>query len=378
MLKDAGAAGVSAPASLNGSLLAEPEGWIAKQRRRAEEDQGATPETDLPSGTKRPEPISRSSHNSADTQAPSPLPSSTPTRGSIDSSASSSSGHVPSRKDSQDSTATTVAQNGSRHGVTRQEQENQRGVRNHRHRVSIMPDLNPSPAKPITAKDNLTVSARGAGSLRPSTDTIQGEDVASSISVGLSEGNELGTSTDHQAFGIVKNGYSKPRLGEGTSSATRSNSSQSHPSRLTISSLLERLADIHDKHQKERTSEWDVFLKRRAKYLGSKAANNTSGHGHGYGHGHGGSSSSAGAGGSAGILGVNQMAEEEVKVLRRLVRGGIPLVYRSDVWAGEWFGFLDIFPLCTHVCNPLPLPIWQRSTRSGVFSLCLPCVVLVR
>lgn len=250
MLKDASAAGVPAPASLNGIIPGVPkaeedEGWIERRRRESQE--------------LRPDLGSRRSTGS--------IPSPTPALGSTELSASSASSGVttPSRTPS----STRIQLPGPPSEA--------------RNRSSTLM-LNPSPARPVTAKDTLTVSARGASSLRS----------AASRTSPLPDSAPAITSTP-------------------TSAAV---------SRATISSLLDQLTELHDRQQAERKTEWDAWLaKRKRKRAGSTSTK---------------AKGETGWGGD--MIGISQMGlgdAEEWRAFAKLVRHGIPLAYRSDVWAGE-------------------------------------------
>jgi hypothetical protein len=93
-------------------------------------------------------------------------------------------------------------------------------------------------------------------------------------------------------------------------------------SRLTVSSLLDRLTALHDTQQKERKKEWDTYLRsRKAKAKGKVSSGNQQ------------ESTTTGT----GMIGVGQMGRgEEWKAFARLVRAGVPLAYRSDIWAGAY------------------------------------------
>ncbi|GLB44764.1 putative TBC-domain-containing protein [Lyophyllum shimeji] len=117
-----------------------------------------------------------------------------------------------------------------------------------------------------------------------------------------------------------------------------------HACAKTVRKLLDQLTEIHDERQKARRREWDGFVKRRrgkVKALKPSHAQMTP---------------SLSAGGAAAILGTVLGADEEEEELShsegligfaqlglsanrderrefdRLVRSGIPLVYRSKVW----------------------------------------------
>ncbi|KAF8987826.1 rab-GTPase-TBC domain-containing protein [Cyathus striatus] len=123
-----------------------------------------------------------------------------------------------------------------------------------------------------------------------------------------------------------------------------------HACANTVRKLLDRLTEIHDKHQVARRKEWDVFVKQRSKVKTLKY-NPIS------------QSVASGSGGAATILGLGTADEEdelshtdgligfaqlglsssrdERREFDRLVRSGIPLVYRSKVWM-ECSGALEM------------------------------------
>lgn len=219
MLKEARAAGTPAPASLNGMIPVNGEdGWIQRPRRSFHDSSSPRSPTEATERLESP-------------------------RRSIDSAASARS------------IQSTIARSRSQDGTTTSSC----------HRSSTL-NLNPSPARPVTAKDHLTVSARGASSLQTTV-------TSSSSPVQTSSG----------------------------------------ASRLINSSLLDQLTEIHDRQQQERMAEWDAFLRKRNKTR---------------------------KGNEMGLIGISQMGldgkagQDEWKAFSRLVRGGIPLAYRSEVWAG--------------------------------------------
>ncbi|KAK8854964.1 hypothetical protein IAR55_003704 [Kwoniella newhampshirensis] len=284
MLKDASVAGTPAPMSLNGMIPRideETEGWIAKRRRNSRGSQRSDI-SKLDRANERP-----------DDQG-----SITSPRRSIDSTDANSK--------SPDSTTPPRSRSSSR-------------VDHSRHRSTTLMSLNPSPAKPITAQDQLTVSARGASSLQPRPHTAQ------SVA-------ELSTSAPLSASATLAHPSSPAEPVH-----------QISASRLTISSLLDQLTDIHDRQQKERLVEWDAFLKRRAK---SKAATR--------GSTESGTAASGGRGRrqdemrwGTGLIGISQIGlsgktgQDDWRSFTKLVRHGIPMTYRSDVWA-ECSGAKDL------------------------------------
>ncbi|OCF75968.1 hypothetical protein I204_03265 [Kwoniella mangroviensis CBS 8886] len=266
MLKDASAAGTSAPMSLNGTLAPaadnENEGWIAKRRRNSHGSQKS-------SQTQR----ERKSTEIADSTS------------------------IPSPRRSTDSARLKTPESGSP-----PKSRSSSHVDTHRHRSSTLLSLNPSPAKPVTAKDHLTVSSRGASSLQPA------------ITPTSTTSPPLSASLTH----------SSPIVDSSLSASA---------SRLTVSSLLEQLTETHDRQQQERLKEWDAFLRRRARHI----HDTLSGSNH----------KSDDLRWGSGLIGINQMGmsgkggQEDWKVFTRLVRKGIPLKYRSDVWA-ECSGAKDL------------------------------------
>ena len=133
-----------------------------------------------------------------------------------------------------------------------------------------------------------------------------------------------------------------------------------HACANTLRALISRLTDIHNKRQEARVKDWDVFIRRRRARL-ANAVNSLGSLG-----GAPGSGSSSGTmrstlglniglgtadaedelGHSDGLvgfaqLGLGQGGKEERKEFGRLIRGGIPLIYRPKVWA-ECCGALDM------------------------------------
>lgn len=243
MLKDASLAGAPAPASLNGIIpgLEEGEGWIESRRRTSQDT--------------RPELSRRSTESTTSTR----------------SSPSIGISHIVETTSS--STSGRATPTGKR-SASKDNADN-------RHRSSTVISLNPSPARPVTAKDTLIVSARGASSLR------------SAISSPIVDPSP--TTPDAAV------------------------------SRATVSSLLNKLTDIHDRQQAERKAEWDIWIrKHRAK--GSKKDKGKIKVG------------GEGAGWGGDMIGISQMGlgdAEEWRAFAKLVRRGIPLAYRADIWAGE-------------------------------------------
>ncbi|GMK58448.1 hypothetical protein CspeluHIS016_0504800 [Cutaneotrichosporon spelunceum] len=136
----------------------------------------------------------------------------------------------------------------------------------------------PAPSKPITAAEQVSVSVRGASST----------------------------------------------IADGSASAATTAATAAAASRLTVSSLLDQLTDIHDKQQRARTAEWDAFLRKRTR---ARRGNQDVGIG----------------GALAQIVALDGTSKgaEEYRTFLRLVRKGIPMPYRGDVWA-ECSGARDL------------------------------------
>ena len=273
MLKDASLVGATAPASLNGAIPVsvvvddtEHEGWI-QRRQRENEAKGE--------GSKEAGPLE--SPQSLDLRRCS-------SRGS---NLSGVSGNVHSETTSTvDSTVPNPAPAG------RSRKDSTGTASRHRSPSSLLP----SPARPVTGRDRLVVSARGSKSLVSNVDAQPSSPLSASLSVSDDLANAKRT-----AKKTVK-----------PSSAV-----ESAASRATVSSLLDQLTEIHDRQQSERLVEWDSFLRKHAKSTASAD----------------GKTADARAG--VGIFGPGgqSLKAEDYKAFRRLVRKGIPLSYRSELWA---------------------------------------------
>ena len=121
-----------------------------------------------------------------------------------------------------------------------------------------------------------------------------------------------------------------------------------HACANTIRRLLGQLTEIHDQQQAAQRKEWDAFMRQRNKVKSAKLSSATP------------PTASAGGGGVAALLGLGTAVEEEElshsdgligfarlsssserREFDRLVRSGIPLVYRSKVWL-ECSGALEM------------------------------------
>ena len=156
---------------------------------------------------------------------------------------------------------------------------------------------------------------------------------------------------------VTSAAISSPSIAASTTSILSVNSdTPRHACANTVRRLLNQLTEIHDQQQASQRKEWDSFVKQRSKVKLLK------------GNAAGGTLSSmatgAGVGGTAAaILGLGTACEEdelshsegligfaqlglssnrdERREFDRLVRNGIPLVYRSKVWM-ECSGALDM------------------------------------
>ncbi|KAL7423526.1 hypothetical protein Q5752_001106 [Cryptotrichosporon argae] len=278
MLKDANAAGVPAPASLTGQAP-EPEGWIERRRRRRGSEAApsdSVPVLDAEAGEGSSDAVSVKSGKSLGAAA-----STVPSPRRLNSSSSNLFDATRSTPDAESDART-------RDTVPRK-------------RGSTLLTLNPSPARPTAAKDTVTVSARGASSLQPGISTPAAARANRSMTTTTTMTTTTMTPSPISA---------SPALAHPASPAAPAAPSAS---RLTVSSLLDQLTDMHDRQQAARTAEWDTFLRRRPVRAYA---------------------------GGLGLVGFAQMARpkagggaDEYRVFLKLVRRGVPIKYRPDVWA---------------------------------------------
>ncbi|PCH42541.1 TBC-domain-containing protein [Wolfiporia cocos MD-104 SS10] len=167
----------------------------------------------------------------------------------------------------------------------------------------------------------------------------------------------------------------------------------------TIRRLIAQLVELHDQRQEARRKEWDSFVKRRSN--SSKAVGGAVGS----------RSTHSGGGGAAALLGLGTDVEDEEELAHsgglvgfaqlglpayrdekkefvRLVRNGIPLVYRSKAWlecsgglemrepgvfadliaqSGDETGVLR--EIEKDVCRTMPLNVFFGRTGAGVDKL---------
>ncbi|OAX34124.1 TBC-domain-containing protein [Rhizopogon vinicolor AM-OR11-026] len=130
---------------------------------------------------------------------------------------------------------------------------------------------------------------------------------------------------------------------------TVTQSTPRHVCANVIRRLLDDMTNIHDQHQSVKRKEWDVFVKQRSKVKLPKnvlpAVTNSGGGGAAALLGLGTSVEEEELSHSEGLIGFAQLGlssnRDERKEFDRLVRGGIPLIYRSKLWL-ECSGGLDM------------------------------------
>ncbi|KAF8674150.1 TBC protein [Rhizoctonia solani] len=91
----------------------------------------------------------------------------------------------------------------------------------------------------------------------------------------------------------------------------------------TVGALLDQLRSLHDEQQSSQTVEWNAFLKKRRQtpnLLSFMSADNER-------------DSDEEKDWGMGIVGIDRMDAASAKEFARLVRGGIPLIYRDKVWS---------------------------------------------
>lgn len=139
-----------------------------------------------------------------------------------------------------------------------------------------------------------------------------------------------------------------------TSSATSilsvNASTPRHACANTVRKLLDELIGIHDERQKARRKEWDAFVKQRRKVKFQKSHSSNSSISTGTNKavailGLGTEDTEDELGHSDGLIGFAQLGlssnRDERKEFDKLLRGGIPLVYRPKVWM-ECSGALEM------------------------------------
>lgn len=160
--------------------------------------------------------------------------------------------------------------------------------KNGRHRSSTVLSLNPSPVRAVAAPQQVHVSA-----------DVTPTDI-----------DEEERPSHRQAFGLTGRKVGPPRAQASHSRSTDVHSALSFCQ--TIQLLLTQLSEIHERQQTAQKTAWDAFLKRRS----SKRSE----------------SSSEGFVGFAAMATSGKTGKDDHKEFVKLVRGGIPIIYRSKVW----------------------------------------------
>jgi hypothetical protein len=102
----------------------------------------------------------------------------------------------------------------------------------------------------------------------------------------------------------------------------------------TVGALLDQLRTLHDDQQAAQTAEWNAFLKKRRQggtllgFIGTGDAEGESDEEKEWG---------------MGIVGVGRMDPASAKEFARLVRGGVPLVYRDKVVSLSFYAASCVF-----------------------------------
>lgn len=149
--------------------------------------------------------------------------------------------------------------------------------------------------------------------------------------------------------GTVTSGAAPPSVRSSSSILTINYDSPKHICEKRIRHMLHQLTEIHDQQQENRKKAWDVFFKQRSKSrtkyqpTSNSMANNS-----------GGAAAILGLGTEVdeeelthneGLIGLNDMgrslSRDERRELERLLRNGVPLVYRSKIWL-ECSGALEL------------------------------------
>jgi hypothetical protein len=116
------------------------------------------------------------------------------------------------------------------------------------------------------------------------------------------------------------------------------------PLSQTIQLLLNQLSDIHERQQTAQKAAWDAFLRRRQPKR-SEAA-------------------SEGFIGFAAMATSGKAGKDDHREFLRLVRGGIPIVYRSKVWL-ECSGAFDLMAPGEYA------ELLEQAEREGIASTTL-------
>ena len=169
---------------------------------------------------------------------------------------------------------------------------------------------------------------------------------AQSLSVSVTSGSSSSKSR-HRSSTLVSSGVGSSA--SATSILSVNADTPRHACANTVRTLLAQLTEIHDQRQRAQRREWDVFVKQRSRVRLPKSSSSAllaTGRDTQVAAAVLGLGIGAGAGGdeedeeelahSEGLIGFAQLGlavnRDERREFDRLVRSGIPLVYRSKVW----------------------------------------------
>lgn len=167
-------------------------------------------------------------------------------------------------------------------------------------------------------------------------------DSASAMSVSKSRSS---SKSRRRSSTVTSGAVSSSMVASTTSVLSVTSDTPRHACANTVRTLLGQLTEIHDQQQATQRKEWDAFVKQRSKVKRLKTSNVAQSS----------SSSSAGAAAAAimklglgtaceddelshseGLIGFAQLGlssnKDERREFDRLIRSGIPLVYRAKVW----------------------------------------------
>jgi hypothetical protein len=184
--------------------------------------------------------------------------------------------------------------------------------------------------------------------------------IGDSASAMSSSTKSRSSSTSRRRSSVVTSGAVPPSMIASTSSILSVTSdTPRHACANTVRALLNQLTEIHDQQQAAQRKEWDAFVKQRTKVKKLKGGNVVASTSSLAAVSAGGGSAGGGTGGGVGaaaaaILGLGTAGEDdelshsegligfaqlglssnkdERREFDRLIRSGIPLVYRAKVW----------------------------------------------
>ena len=178
------------------------------------------------------------------------------------------------------------------------------------------------------------------GSPRPSRYTPNAATDSQSVSTGTK--SRSSSKSRKRSSTITSSAMASSVVTSVTSILSVTSDTPRHACANTVRKLLDQLTEMHDQRQKAQRREWDIFVKHRSKVKTPKSHPTST------------ASVASGVSGAAAILGLGTACEEEElshsegligfaqlglstnrderREFDRLVRSGIPLVFRSKVW----------------------------------------------